>query len=195
MGTGKLSVRRTSINLASQPFVDYRGFVLTAGALGLAALIFTTFLLVAGFVAWRETTTTQGQLRALESQGARLAAEQRRLEEELRRPGNFEQLEQVYLVNQLIERKAFSWTQLFFDLQERLPAQVRVLSITPAQRPDGRVAVDMRLGAATQTALIDFLKALEQGQKFREVTLYSQGESRGRGDAIDARVSTVYVGD
>ena len=186
---------RTSINLASQPFVDYRGFLLTTGILGLVALVFTTLVLVTAISAWRETTTTQGQIRALESQHAQLASEQRALENELRAPGNIEQLEQVYLVNQLIQRKAFSWTQLFYDVQERLPGQVRVLSITPSQRDDGRVLVEMRLGAGSQAALIEFLQALEQGEKFREVALHAQGETRGGRDAIEARVTTVYVGD
>ena len=186
---------RTSINLASQPFVDYRSFLLTTGILGLVALACTALLLITGISAWRETTTTQGKLRALESRGAQLAAEQRELESELRAPGNLDQLEQVHFANQLIRRKAFSWTQLFFDVQERLPAEVRVLSITPSQRDDGSVLVEMRLGAGSQSALIDFLQALEQGQKFREVALHTQGESRGSRDAIDARVTTVYVGD
>ncbi|MGH9803600.1 MAG: hypothetical protein ACRD4D_00380 [Candidatus Acidiferrales bacterium] len=186
---------RTSINLASQPFVDYHNFLLTTGILGLVGLIVTAVVLITAISTWRETTTTQGKLRALESQSARLTAEQRELESTLRSPGNFEQLEQVYLVNQLIQRKTFSWTQLFFDVQERLPAQVRVLSITPSQRDDGSVQVEMRLGAGSQSALIDFLQALEQGQKFREVALHSQSDSRGGRDAIDARVTTVYVGD
>ena len=186
---------RTSINLASHPFVDYRSFLLTTGILGLVAVAFTAVLLITAVSAWRETTTTQGKLRALENQNAQLSAEQRELETELRAPGNSEQLEQVYFVNQLIQRKTFSWTQLFFDVQERLPAQVRVLSITPSQRDDGTVLVEMRLGAGSQGALIEFLQALEQGQKFREVVLHSQGENRGSRDALDARVTTVYVGD
>jgi len=186
---------RTSINLASQPFVDYRGFLLTAGILGLVALGCTVFLLVTGISTWRETTTTQGRLRALESRSAQLATEQHELETELRAPGNLDQLEQVHFANQLIRRKAFSWTQLFFDLQERLPGQVRVLSLSPSLRDDGRVLVEMRVGAGSQGALIEFLQSLEQGQKFRDVALHTQGEGRAGRDAIDARVTAVYVGD
>lgn len=186
---------RTSINLATRPFVDYRGFLLTSGVLGLVALVFTVILLITGFSTWRETTSTQGKLRALESRSAQLAAEQVELENDLRGPGKFEQLEQVQLVNQLIQRKSFSWTQLFFDLQERLPDQVRVLSLTPSQSDDGSVLVEMRLGAASQAALIDFLQALEKGEKFRDVKLHTQGENRSGRDAVDARVTTVYVGD
>lgn len=186
---------RTSINLASRPFVDYRGFLLTAGILGLVALGFTVFLLVAGISTWRETSTTQGRLRALENRSAQLAAEQRELETEMRAPGTFEQLEQVHFVNQLIQRKAFSWTQLFFDLQERLPAQVRVLALSPSLREDGKVLVEMRLGAASQGALIECLQSLEQGQKFRDVALHTQGEGRAGRDTIDARVTALYVGD
>lgn len=186
---------RTSINLASQPFVDYRGFLLTAGVLGLVALVSTAVLLVMGISTWRETTSTQGKLRALENRSSELTAEQVELENELRAPDRFEQLEQVQLVNQLIQRKAFSWTQLFYDLQEQLPAQVRILSLTPSQRDDGSVLVEMRLGAASQSALIEFLQALENGEKFRDVTLHTQGENpRGR-DTVDARVTTVYVGN
>jgi len=183
---------RSSINLATEPFVDYRGFLLTAGILAGIALGGTLFLFIHGFTTWRETTTTQGKLRALESRRAALLSEQRKLENELRAPGTIEQLERVHFINQLIQRKSLSWTQLFFDLQERLPAQVRVLSLSPSVREDGRVQVELRVGARSAGAVIELLRALEQGRKFRDVVLHSQAEGRVGRHAVEARVTALY---
>lgn len=185
---------RSSINLASDPFVNLRGFAVTAGILAVAAFGLTLWLLIHGLSTWRETTTTQGKLRGFETQRTRLLSEQHNLENELRAPGTMELLERVRFLNQLIRQKRLSWTQLVFDLQERLPAQVRILSLSPSLREDGSVLVELRLGGASPEAVIDFLRALEQGEKFRDVVLHAQAEGRGTGaDAVDARVSAVYV--
>lgn len=185
---------RSPVNLATDPFVNYRGFFLTAGLLGLAALGFSLFLAIYGFSLWRETTTTQGKLRQLEARRGQLMDEQRELESELRTPANLGQLERVRFLNLLIRQKSFSWMQLFFDLQERLPLQVRILSLSPTLQEDGSLLVELRLGAASSAAAIEFLQALEQGKKFREVVLHTQAEARGAShDAVEARMSAVYV--
>ena len=185
---------RPSINLATEPFVNYRTFFLTAGILGVAALGLSLFLAIQGVRTWRETTTTQGKLRQLETRRGQLMDEQRELENELRTPANLEQLERVRFFNLLIRQKSLSWTHLFFDLQECLPLQVRILSLSPTLQDDGSLSVELRLGAASSTAVIEFLQALEQGKKFRDVVLHSQAQGRGASrDAVDARLSAVYV--
>lgn len=185
---------RSSINLATEPFVDYRGFALTAGILAVAGLGLSLFLAIQGISTWRETSTTQGKLRQLEGRRGQLLDEQRELEKELRTPANLEQLERVRFLNLLIRQKSLSWTQLFFDLQERLPLPVRILSLSPTLQEDGSVLVELRLGAASSADVIEFLQALEQGKKFRDVVLHTQAQGRGASrDGVEARVSALYV--
>ncbi len=123
-----------------------------------------------------------------------MQTEQRALQSELRGPTAQELLGQVDFLNQLIRRKSLSWTQLFFDLQERLPGRVRILTLAPTLQKNGNVRVEFGVGGDSAGALIEFLEALPQGNKFRDVELHSQGEGRGSGrDAVTAQVSATYV--
>jgi len=185
---------RAPINLATKPFVNVRPFVVATAFLGGGALVLTLLLLVVGVNTWRERSTTLGRLRGLESERARLIATQQRLETELRAPTTQQLLERTRFLNQLIRQKGLSWTELFFDLQQRLPRQVRILSLSPSLREDGNVLVELRVGGASAAAVIEFLQALEEGEKFRDVVL--RGQRRGSGssrDEMSAEVTAVYV--
>lgn len=185
---------RSSINLASRPFINYRPFVFTTALLALLALGLTALVVVKAVTTWQEQSRAQARLHELSAQQARLVAEQAQLESELQASTTRELLERTRFLNGLIERKSLSWTELFFDLQDRLPPGVRILTLSRSLRDDGRVEVDLRLGGQSAPAVIEFLRALEEGEKFREVTLHSQSREAGNGpDVIQAQVSAVYA--
>lgn len=185
---------RTAINLATRPFVPLRQFVLTAGLLAVLALGSTAVVGVEAVRTWRERTATQARVRELTAERARLAAEQQRLESELQDPATQVLLGRTRFLNQLIRQNNLSWTQLFFDLQERLPPRVRILSLAPKLREDGSLLVELEVGGESAPAVIAFLRALEEGEKFHEVALHSQDRSTGTdSEAVTARVSVIYV--
>lgn len=185
---------RNSINLATSPFLPYRRFALTVGLLGALALVLTLVVAVEGVRTWRERTTTQARVRELRAERTRLATAEQRLEAELQDPATQAVLEHTRFLNGLVRQKNLSWTELFFDLQERLPARVRILALSPSLREDGRMQVDLQVGGESGPAVIGFLQALEEGQKFTEVELHSQSHDAGRGaDRMVAQVSVVYV--
>jgi len=112
----------------------------------------------------------------------------------LQDPATQEILARTRFLNDLVRRKNLSWTELFFDLQERLPARVRILAVAPSLREDGDLQVELHVGSESAQALIEFLQALEEGEKFREIALRSQSRASGaQADAVTAQVSAVYV--
>ena len=185
---------KAPVNLATRPFVNGRPFVVTTVVLGGVALLLTLLVLVVGVTVWRERTTTVARLHGLDSERVRLIAAQGSLESELRAPATQQLLERTRFLNQLIREKGLSWTELFFDLQQRLPPQVRILSLSPSLREDGHLLVELRVGGASGAAVIEFLRALEEGEKFRDVMLLGQRRGSGAGrDQMTAEVTVVYV--
>lgn len=185
---------RVPINLASQPFVNYRRFVVTAGLLAVVAGGLTLFVGVEGLRTWHKRTTTQARVQALREQRRDLVSEQQQLEAELKDPATVELLEHVRFLNRVIQEKGFSWTGLFFDLQQRLPRQVRVLSLSPSLQDDGLVEVEMRLGSQSPQAVVRFLRSLEASEEFRGYVLHSQSRPSGAGaDRLNAHISALYV--
>ncbi|MBI4467308.1 MAG: hypothetical protein HY656_07775 [Acidobacteria bacterium] len=185
---------RSAINLASAPFVPYRRFLLTVGLLAVVTLGATVWVGVNAGSLWQERRTAQSRMRELKAEQARLIKEQERLESELQHPALQALLERVRFMNGLIRQKNLSWAQLFSDLEERLPPRVRILTLSPSLREDGPLQVELQVGGESPQAVIRFLRALEEGQKFREIELHSQTRAENpESDPVVARVSAVYM--
>jgi Tfp pilus assembly protein PilN len=184
---------RRPLNLATDPFINYRPFAVTTTVLGLVALVLTVALGVEALTIWRRGTEAQERRFELQQRRQQLAAEQAKLETELRDPATMAVLERAGFFNRLISQKRLSWARLFVDLEKALPARTRVVSLTPRLRDDNRVEVRMRIGADSEDALIELLEALGQSGKFPEYRVESVTGGSGRGDAVVAQLTAVYA--
>jgi len=184
---------RRALNLATDPFINYRPFWVTTLALGLVALLLTSWVGVEAFTVWRRGTEAQERLHDLEQRRAQLAAEQDELEKELRVPHTMAVLERAGFFNQLVTQKRLSWARLFIDLEKALPPRTRVVSLSPRLRDAGGVEVRMRVGADSEKSVVELMDALGQSGKFPEVKLESLTAETSRGDAVVAQLIAVYV--
>lgn len=71
--------------------------------------------------------------------------------------------------NALIDRRAFSWTELLNQFQATLPPMVRIVSVQPQVDADGRLLVAMTVRSRQQEDLDAFIEALEKSGAFRDV--------------------------
>jgi hypothetical protein len=71
--------------------------------------------------------------------------------------------------NQLIERRAFSWTDLFNRFEETLPADVRVAAVGPQLDAEGQMLVVATVYSRRVEDLIEFIERLESTRAFRGI--------------------------
>jgi Tfp pilus assembly protein PilN len=71
--------------------------------------------------------------------------------------------------NALIDRRAFSWTELLNQFQATLPPSVRILSVQPQVDDAGQMLVSIRILSRQQEDRDTFIEALEKSGVFREV--------------------------
>jgi type IV pilus assembly protein PilN len=117
---------RIDINLASQPYEDARQFWKRWGtALGILGLL-TLILLVLDITGWVDAhrdRVVMAQKRALIADRDRLRAEADKI---LNQPENRTTRDQSRYLNELIERKAFSWTRVLENLEKVMPPRVHL---------------------------------------------------------------------
>ncbi|MBV9504155.1 MAG: PilN domain-containing protein [Acidobacteriia bacterium] len=154
------------INLASQPFRRDRAMLMSSVAVSLLLIVTLAGLISLVLLDRSQLADVRGDLSRLNSEIRRVNSEQARLDAILRRPENTEVLEQSLLLNELIYRKAISWTKILEDLGKTLPYSVQVQNIRPFVNRDNKVTLDMQVGAQTQGAIIEFLKNLESSNLF-----------------------------
>lgn len=178
-------------NLSTRPFYNVRAVRVLIGAAGvlvLAASVFNAASIV-------QLTLAQRTLGARAFEAERGAARLRAEAAAIRAQINPKELDVVAgaarEANAIIDRRAFSWTDLFAQFEATLPADVRITSVSPRQERDGRVAVAVGVEAKRVEDLDAFMEALEEQGQFHDLlTLREETNLKG---FIDAVVEGAYM--
>ncbi len=182
------------LNLATSPLENNRQFVLAAVLIGVLGLVLLAWLGRETYRDWRESRDLRAERAELESKLSALQQRRRELEQFFQRPETRRVTEKASYLNSLIERRSFSWTQLFMDLERLLPAGVRVISIAP-QLVEGRVEVKLVIGATSDEAKLKFLQTLDASGEFARYHLRSETRpTQARGtDQVQVELVAWYV--
>jgi Tfp pilus assembly protein PilN len=188
---------RIEINLASQPYEDAQRFMrqwtLTLGLVGLLTLV-----LVAGAVLrLRSWTIEERRINELQSQIAQGDREVAQAEAFLNRPENRDTRDKSLILNDLIARKAFSWTEVFSDLERIMPPRLHVVSIRPELTLDNQLALRMVVAGESRERALDLVRRMEKSPRFRQPQIVAEArEEQGQNsaDRVQFDISTLYAG-
>jgi Tfp pilus assembly protein PilN len=181
---------RLGTNLATRPFYNVRAVQVLLGALAVVVLAFTLFNVIE-LVRLRGSESTLGSTAAgSEAQAQKLRADAQRIRMQI----NQKELEAVSAAareaNAIIDRRAFSWTQLLEQLEATLPADVRITTVQP-RLDDGIFRVAMAAEARRPEDVADFIDALEKTGAFRDVVpLREEVSDQG---LVSTALDTVYT--
>jgi Tfp pilus assembly protein PilN len=171
----------TKLNLSSSPF---RNRVLPWTVTGVVALASIVALLLIGratFQTNRQAEAAEGEVAALRKDMAALNQRAKEIESTL----TPEQKGILKSAHALVDRKRFSWSRLFTDLEAALPGSVRVARITVKEvAADGdRTVADLDLVVVSKSAatITQMIKDMASEGVFR-AELVSQNLQRGRGE-------------
>lgn len=194
---------RTTLNLARHPAENLRRVRVVWGGSLLLLAAFGLVLAAVALVGWSGARPVARQTSLVRAQLAPLLAERARAEAPLRDPAVRAALDQAAFFNQLIDRKAVSWTVLFQRLERITPPGVELVSLRPLQR-NGANAVDIRFASDTLEPAIAFVQQLESAPGFadarveREIEAPPQAANLNRAQAPPPRfqleVTALYKG-
>jgi len=153
------------LNLSTTPQENKRPFLAGAAVVGTVGLLALAFLSHAAYESWRASRALRADTARLEDQIEEDSAKRQELEAYFRTPTAKTILDRSAFLNSLIDARSFPWTKIFMDLEQTLPAGVRVVSITP-RLVNGRAEVELVVGAETEDSEVGFLKAMENSTVF-----------------------------
>jgi type IV pilus assembly protein PilN len=188
---------RLNINLASQPYQDSRQFWTYWGTgIGLLALLtaLLAFLAATGFV---EGSRDRQQIARLKTQLAEYDQERNQAQAMLNSPENREVRDRSRFLNELFERKAFSWTRAFEQLEQVMPAHLHVISIHPGLSPDNNLELRLVVGGETREQALDLVRKMETSKHFRQTRIDSErfetSTNSGSTDRVQFDIDALYV--
>jgi type IV pilus assembly protein PilN len=187
---------RIDINLATRPYEDSRQFWVYWGT-GLALLgIVTALLLFMTVTGFMRARGDRAQIAKLEEQIAAYDREKAQAVAVLNQPENRELRDQSRFLNELFERKAFSWTRVFEDLEQVMPAHLRVVSIHPNVSGDNNVTIKLVVGGDSQIQAMDLVQKMENSQHFKQTRINQSNavtDSSAGGDRVRVEIETAYT--
>ncbi|HLN99737.1 MAG TPA: hypothetical protein VK208_14855 [Pyrinomonadaceae bacterium] len=182
----------TKLNLASRPFSNRSlPWIITA-------VIISVSLMSLVFIV-RSTTRTNAQANSVQNDINNLSRQEHDLRQQAQAVKNSltpEQLQTLDAAHTLVDRKRFSWSRLFADLESALPGTVRVKRIAVrgvATRGDDTIAeLELTVVAKSPATITEMIAEMDRGGIFH-AELRSQTLQRGRGESgAEYELSVVY---
>ena len=171
----------TRLNLAHKPFTNHAlPWAVTAFVLFVSLITFALIIRATGS-ANTQAAGLQTEIRALKQEQNALSAKVQAVKSSL----SPEQYSALVAAHELVDRKQFSWSRLFVDLEAALPGSVRVTRISVrdiAATNERTVAeLDLSVVAKSSTTITDMIAEMDRTGVFR-AELRAQDLQTGRGE-------------
>lgn len=187
---------RLNINLATKPYQDVRRILMRWGGLVLLLAVATVALAWTAVSSWRESRDVNQKIAVLETEIGALDRAHAEAVAVLRLPQNRSVVETSKFLNELIERKSFSWTRVFMQLEEIMPPSLHVVSISPElQTRTNTVEVHLTVAGTSRESAVELVKRLEQSPSFRDARIAEESaiQEKDTTDTIKFQMTAVYV--
>ncbi len=187
---------RLNINLATKPYQDVRRILMQWGGLVLLLALATVALVWTAVSSWRESRDVNQKIAVVETEIGALDRAHADAVAVLRLPQNRSVVETSKFLNELIERKSFSWTRVFMQLEEIMPPSLHVVSISPElHTKTNTVEVHLTVAGTSREAAVELVKRLEQSPSFRDARIAEESaiQEKDSTDTIKFQMTAVYV--
>lgn len=169
-----------NINLASQPFGRERAQI--AALAGVCAVLSVSLLVFVGLIMKErsQVSTLHRSIRTEQQQLAALDRQQNQFQSIIARPANADVFSKSVFYNELIARRAVSWTRVFEDLGHVLPRNVQLISLRlpqvvgSSERDQNHLELNMLVGTQQPAGILQLLKNFESSEVFGAYSVQSQ---------------------
>jgi type IV pilus assembly protein PilN len=186
---------RLDINLASNPYEDVRNFWVRWGGALAGVSILTLILIYLTFAGYENARKDRELIHQRENQIADRDHEKAEAQALLNLPQNSSTRDRSAFLNDLFERKAFSWTKVFEDLERVMPARMHVLSIHPELDADNQLELKLLVGGDSHEHALELVRRMEGSPRFRRTYIEKEHYPlpSQTGDPVEFDISAVYV--
>jgi Tfp pilus assembly protein PilN len=172
----------TALNLASKPFTNRTvPWLLTFG------VVFVS--LIGLFLVVYLTKQANDQAAVAQAEVNNLRQQEQALVQQTQAVKNSftpDQQQALFAAHSLVDRKSFSWSKLFADLESSLPGSVKVSRIAvrniSVQSDETVAELELAVFAKNYTTITDMISSMERGGIF-QAQLLSQNLQKGRGES------------
>ncbi|MGA8598612.1 MAG: PilN domain-containing protein [Bryobacteraceae bacterium] len=194
-----MNLSRAPINLASHPFKRERAEIALLAAI--CAVLTVSLLIFTGLILEdrAQVSTLRESIRNDQRMLAAIERQQAHSQSIIGRPDNADVFAKSVFYNELIARRAVSWTRVFDDLGRVMPPSVQLISLrlpqVAAETEGGRnhIELDMLVGAREPQAIMPLFKKLQESPLFGAAEISSQAPPTQNDPLFRFRLTVPYV--
>jgi type IV pilus assembly protein PilN len=157
---------RITLNLATRPFVDVGPAMKRLRIAMIALAVFSLAALGALHLVHSKAEAARAREHSLDGAIAKINAERQGYESMMAQPKNAQFMLEVDELNDLFEKKAFSWTMAMESLETELPGSVQVTQLEPQRGKDGKITLHLRV-VGPHDLSDELVKNLEHSKRFQ----------------------------
>ena len=188
---------RVNINLATHPYEDLGSFWIRWGGALAAAAMLTLALLVLTSVGYRDARLDRQLMTQRKQQIAARDQEKQQALALLNLPQNSSTRDRSQFLNDLFQRKSFSWTRVFEDLERVMPARLHIMSIQPVMEADNQLRLKLVVGGDSSEHARDLVRRMEGSQRFQQTQIDKERTQapgqQASADPVQFEISALYV--
>jgi Tfp pilus assembly protein PilN len=154
------------LNLAKQPYRDYRPVYAVVVVMSLLIAVLMLNNIDTYYRYKTETKTTRTTIATLETQAEQERTRAAAADNQLRSFDLVALGNETHFINAQLAERAFSWSELLDRLEDVLPRDVRIISISPAFLPNGLVHLEMMFDAKTPDGMLAVITNLQKNKQF-----------------------------
>jgi type IV pilus assembly protein PilN len=184
---------RLDLNLATQPYEEVRRFFRHWVPLVAAVAVATVLLVVLAVSNWWRSREPAQQVAEVRRQIAQVESERAEAMSVLSLPEHQATRTQAEFLNSLIAHKAFSWTQVFSDLEKIVPPRVQVTSIRPEVNAANQLEINMKVAGDSRDRAVELVRNMEKSERFRQPQIRMERIAVQQAMPIEFEVVAIYV--
>lgn len=188
---------KITLNLSPAESVRDRYALMWGGPATVLGLMALVLLGRASIREYRDYHGIEQQLSEIQARADALRDREAAIRRKLEGPANRDLLHQVRFVNQLIDQRQLSLTEVSMRVAGLLPedAHLTGLALTSPKKPGEDYLVRMGITAKGEDAVETFINDLEDSVDFKDVTIVNQGfqEESSLGDQVNIVCTARYL--
>jgi hypothetical protein len=169
---------RLNINLATLKYEAVKQFYVRWFTAVAALGGLTVILLGLAWLNYTGSKESTQRIHELEQRIAALEKQRAQAQEISNRPENHDVIAEKNFWNKQFRRRAFSWTQLFNDLQRIMPPRAYVSSVHPEITPENRVKLTLTIKGDNHDNALELVKRMEKSDRFRSPLISSDAPEK-----------------
>src|SRR5450755_648799 len=190
-----MTTMRLDINLATRPYEDAREFWTRWGSGVRLLAVVTLFLLGVTVNDWIKAGRDRQDIARIEKQIADRENERAQAQAELDKSSNRSTRDQSQFLNGLIQRKSFSWTRVFEDLEQVMPSNLHVVALHPELNEQNQMELEMKVAGDSRAGAVELVHRMEGSRHFHGAQLRQENQAGDNGSSIAALITAIYVPD